>query len=66
MIIAYEISMRKPGGWRPLVKPVDLKETGCDGADGTQVFQERVQMLTSVNTVMDYRVPYTAGNLLTN
>jgi hypothetical protein len=53
-------------GKRPLERPrrrwednikMDLREKGIDGANWTQLAQDRVQWRACVNTVMNLRVP---------
>jgi hypothetical protein len=43
---------------------IDLTEIGCDGADLTDVAQDRDQWRALVNTVMNLRVPYNARKFL--
>jgi hypothetical protein len=43
----------------------DLREMGCEGVDWIHVVQDRDQWRAVVNTVMNLRVPYKAGNFLT-
>jgi hypothetical protein len=58
--------VRNPEGRRPLGRPryrwvdnikMDLRETGWDGVDWTDVAQDRDQWRAPVNTVMNLRVP---------
>jgi hypothetical protein len=62
----YRVLVGRPEGKRPLGKPrgrweynikMDLREIGIDGANWIQLAQDRVQWLTSVNTVVNLRVP---------
>jgi hypothetical protein len=57
---------REAQGKRPLAGPrrrwddnikMDLRETGIDGANWIRLAQDRVQWLTFVNTVMNFRDP---------
>jgi hypothetical protein len=63
---AYRILMGKPEGKRLLGRPrrrwvdnikMDLRETGWDGMDWTDLAQDRNQWSALVNTVMNLRVP---------
>jgi hypothetical protein len=54
------------GSWRPLGRPrhrwednikMDLREIGIDGANWTQLAQNRVHWWACVNTVMNLQVP---------
>jgi hypothetical protein len=36
---------------------MDIRETGWDGVDWTELVQDRDQLKTLVNTVMNLRVP---------
>jgi hypothetical protein len=56
----------RPEGKRPLGRPrhrwednikMDLREIGMDRANWIRLAQDRVQWRTSVNTVMNLRVP---------
>jgi hypothetical protein len=62
----YRVLVGRPEGKRPLGRPrrrwvdnikIDLREIGIDGANWFQLAQDRVQWLTSVNTVMNLRIP---------
>jgi hypothetical protein len=63
---AYRVLVGRPEGKRPLGRPrrrwednikMDLRYTGIDGANWTQLAQDRVQWRACVNTVMNLRVP---------
>jgi hypothetical protein len=71
---AYRVLVRKPEGKRPLVRPrrrwednisMDIRETRWEGVDRIHLAQDREQWWALVNTVMNLRVPYDAGNFLT-
>jgi hypothetical protein len=62
----YRILVGKPQGKRPLGRPrrrwmdnikMDLRETGWDGMDWTDVAQDGDQWRALVNTVLNFRVP---------
>jgi hypothetical protein len=61
----YRILVGKPEGKRPLGRPrrrwvdniKDLRETGWDGMDWTELAQDKDQWRALVNTVMNLRVP---------
>jgi hypothetical protein len=68
---AYRILVGKPEGKRPLERPrcrwvdnikMDLREVGWDDMDWIDLSQDRNQLRTLVNTVMNLRVPYTLGS----
>jgi hypothetical protein len=72
---AYEISVRKPEGKTPLGRPrlkwtgnirMELRKIGWKGEDQIHLAQERDQWQLLVNTLINRRVPYKAGNLLTS
>jgi hypothetical protein len=63
----------KPEGKRPLGRPrrrwvgninIELRKRGFDGVDWIDLAQYRDQWRALVNTVMNFRVPYNAGNFL--
>jgi hypothetical protein len=54
---AYRILVGKPEGKRPLGRPMELREIGCDGMDWIDLAQDRDQWRALVNTVMNLRVP---------
>jgi hypothetical protein len=45
---------------------IDLREIGWDGMDWIDLAQDRHQWRALVNTVMNLRVPYNAGNFLSS
>jgi hypothetical protein len=70
---AYRILVEKPQGKRPLGRPrrrgvdnikMDLRQIGWDGRNWIELAQDRDQWRVLVNTVMNLRVPYNAGNFL--
>jgi hypothetical protein len=63
---AYRILVRKPEGKRPLGRPrrrwvdnikIDLREIGWDDMDWIDLGQDRAQLRTPANMVMNLRVP---------
>jgi hypothetical protein len=63
----------KPEGRRPLGRPrcrcvnnikMDLRKRGWDGMDWIDLAQDKDQWRALLNTVMNLRVPYNAGNSL--
>jgi hypothetical protein len=65
--------VEKPEGRRPLERPrhrwedninMDLQEVGCGGMDWIELAQDRDKWRALVNAVMNYLVPYNAGNFL--
>jgi hypothetical protein len=62
----YRVLVGRPESKRQLERPwrrwednikIDLRETGIDGANWIQLTQDWVQWQSSVNTVMNPRVP---------
>jgi hypothetical protein len=45
---------------------MDLREIGCGGADWVDLAQDTDRWRALVYTVMNLRVPYNAGNFLSN
>ena len=65
----------KPEGRRPLGRPrrrwvdnirMDLEEMGCGYMDWIRLAQDRDRWQTLVSVVMNFRVPWNAGNFLTS
>jgi hypothetical protein len=72
---AYNILVGRPEGRRPLGRPrsrwednikIDLRETGFEDVDWIHWAQDRDRWWALVNTVMNLRVLYNAGNFLTS
>ena len=72
---AHGILMREPHGKRPLGRPkckwgdnniMDLKEIGSEGVNLIDLAQGRDMSRALVHAAMNLRVPYTAGDFLTN
>ena len=72
---AYRVLVGKPEGKRPLGRPrrrrvdnirMDLQEVGCGYVDWIGLAQDRDRWRTLVSTVMNLRVPWNAGDLLTS
>jgi hypothetical protein len=70
---AYRILVGKPEGKRPLGRPrrrwvdkikMDLREIGWDGIYWIDLVEDRDQWRAFVNTVMNTRVPQSAGKFL--
>jgi hypothetical protein len=62
----YRVLVGRPESKRPLGRPrrrwennikMNLRETGIDGANWIQLARDRVRWRTSVNTLMNLRVP---------
>jgi hypothetical protein len=70
----YKILVSKPKGMRPLGRHMrswednigtDLGEIGWEGVNWSRLVQDRVQWRIFVNMIMNLRVPYKTGNVLT-
>jgi hypothetical protein len=69
---AYKILMGRPEEKRPLedlsvdvriiLKRTKVREVGCKGVDSTDAAPDIVLWRTLVNTIINIRVPQTAGN----
>jgi hypothetical protein len=71
----YRILVGKSEGKRPLVKPrrtwedtskMNLREIWFEDVDWIHLIYDRDRWRPLVNTVMNVRVPYKAGNFLTS
>jgi hypothetical protein len=51
--------------WEDNIK-MDFKEEGCGGMYWIELTQARDRLRVLVNAVMNFRVPYNAGNFLTS
>ena len=71
----HSVLVGKPEGRRPLGRPrrrwednikTDLQEVGGGFGDWMELAQDRYRWRALVSTIMNFRVPYNAGNFLTN
>jgi hypothetical protein len=71
----YRVLVVKPEGKRQLGRQryrwednirMDFQEVGCGGLNRIGLAQDRDRWWALVNAVMNLRVPYNAGNFLTN
>ena len=68
--------MRKPEGrgllgrprcrWEDNNNKMDVQEVGCGDMDWIELAQDRDRWRALVNTLMNFRVPYNAGNFFTS
>jgi len=71
----YRVLVGNPEGKRPLGRPrrrwvdnirTDIRKVGCECMDWIGLAQDRDRWWTLVSAVMNFRVPWNAGNLLTS